>query len=274
MIQSLSFLDDALGYFPVHSPFTVMTKTMIFVFFCFSLTKAIQSQRNEIVEDFISKSNRDIFIINVDEDFDVRNLERPLTKFKIPSESFIGCEKIAKFDKFNVTSEASFDKFRVSRAFTDFIDIQSKQSCDYVIFSSSIFLESVLKCLVNSPSTFLISLSDDEQQFTRRDLTNLLNKTWTESGALRVYVSIAEQIYSFDPFHRTPEGIYGKLNLDSDFPTTEGLNNLNGYSLNVEMFDGTFTYSSVKEPKGVDDFIGPDANFARFIADKLNATSE
>jgi hypothetical protein len=243
---------------------------------CFLLTKTIESQRIEFLEDFINNSNKTISIISVEEDFPIRNFfEKALMNFKVSSKNFYNCEEFVLTDKYrNVTSPISFSNFRQTKKFKDFIDIRNGFFCDYVIVSSSLFLESILKCLVNSYSTFLISLSDDKKLFSDRDLMVLLNKTWTDNGALKVFVQIADNVYSFDPFHRNHDGIYGKLNLFSDVTTTERLENLNGYPLKVEMFGATFTSSLSNSPKTVDDFIGPDADAAKFIANILNATSE
>lgn len=247
-----------------------------FVVFCFLLTRAIESKKNELVENFIIKSNKAISVITVNEDLiNEKVLEKALLRFKISSENFINCEDFVKTDKYrNVTSLISIDTFRQTKDFKDFVDIWNGLSCDYVIFSSSLFLDSVLKCLVNSLGTFLISLTDDKKLFSDRDLIDLLNKTWTDNGAFKVFVSIADNVYSFDPFHPNSDGVYGKLNLFSDPTTSKGLENLNGYSLNVEMFSATFTYHLVNKPKNVDDFMGPDATAAIFIAEYLNATSE
>lgn len=246
-----------------------------FVVFGCLLAGAVESRKNELVENFINKSNKSISIITVDEDLiNGEVFEKAFLSFKVSSENFIDCENFVKTEKYrNVTSFISIARFRQTKAFKDFIDISNGLSCDYVIFSSSLFLDSVLKCLVNSLGTFLISLTDDEKLFSDRDLIDLLNKTWTNNGAFKVYVSIADNVYSFDPFHPNSDGIYGKLNLFSDPTTSKGLENLNGYSLNVEMFSATFTSELVNKPKTVDDFIGPDASAALFIAEYLNATS-
>lgn len=246
------------------------------VAFSLLFTKTVEAWRNEFVENFIINSNKTISIINVDEDFVNENLfSKALMNFKITSKNFIKCEEFVKIDKYgNVESPISVGKFRQTKDFKDFIDIQKGLNCDYVIFTSSLFLNLVLKCLVNSLGRFLISLTDNEKHFSDRDLIDLLNKTWTDSGALEVFLSIDDNVYSFDPFHRSLDGIYGKLNLLSDLTTTKGLRNLNGYPLNVEMFDSALTSSLVKKPKSVDDFIGPDVSVANFIAKNLNATSE
>lgn len=247
-----------------------------FVFFCFISTKPVEALNNGLVENFITNSNKTISIISVDEDFiSEKTLGKALMKFKVSNKSFTNCGDFVNSDKYsNITSTISLGKYRQTKTFKDFSDIRNGLSCDYVIISSSLFLDSVLKCLVNSFGTFLISLTDNEKLFSDRDLIDLLNKTWTKSGALRVFVSIADNVYSFDPFHRNSDGIYGKLNLFSDLTMTEGLANLNGYPLNVEMFGATYTSSLLKNPKKVDDFVGPDASAAKFIAKNLNATSE
>ena len=255
-----------------------MNKAASFLVFFFFVTEAKKNETNEIIKNFISKSNKTISIINVNDDFEFdleRSIEKVLIKFKIPSENFAGCEKFVKIDKYsNVSTSIVFSQFRKTKAFKDFVDIRNELKCDYVIFSRSHFLDSVLKCLVNSLGTYLIFLTDNGKQFSHQDLTNLLNKSWTDNGALRVFVSIEDQIYSYDPFYRISEKVYGKLNLLSGFITTEGLHDFNSYSLNVEMFSVSYTKSLVKNPKTVDDFIGPDASIARFIAKNLNATSK
>lgn len=249
--------------------------------FCLLFRSTVEYQsRSELVENFINNSNNSISIISIgdafDEScFDEKAFVKSFVKFRFVSETLKRCEKFAKVDKYsNVTMSIQLNKFRSSQSFENFVEIWNCVSCDYIIFSPSQMLASALKCFVSS-GRFLLLLTDSKTIFTDGDLMDMLNRTWTENGALKVFLSINANVYSFNPFHRNSDGIYGKLNSLSDVNIAgENITNLNGYRMNVEMFAGTFTSSKVKNPKNVDDFTGPDASTAKFISERLNATSK
>lgn len=235
----------------------------------------VDGVRRNQVESFIKSSNKTVSIISIDEKIDENFILKELKAiilFEVKSESLVGCEEVCKADKYsNVTISSPLDVFRKTKSFKDFMELDSDY--DTVIFSSSLFLDFVLKCFINPLGSFFIFLTDNVRTFTDEDLKNKLNKTWRDNGAFNVYVSIHEIVYSFDPFHPNFNGIPGRLNSHSNPCARHKLTNLNGYSLNVEMFAATFTVSSVKNPKSVDDFSGPDANAAKFVRECLNATS-
>lgn len=235
-----------------------------------------QQLSNEVVEKFIKSSTKTVAIITIDGDVYEGKTSSVQTfmNFNLDSKSLVNCEHLTKVDKYsNSTSLIQLNKFRTSKTFKDFVENANCETCDNVIVTSSLFLDSVLKCFVNSIGTFLIVLTDTRITFSDRDLMNTLSRTWTEQGALKVFISINDNVFSFDPFHRSSNGIFGKLNSFSDPSALERIKNLNGYRLNVEIFAGTFTLSISKKPKNVDDFTGPDASAAKFIREQMNATS-
>lgn len=243
-----------------------------------SLEHSHPQSSKEAIGKFVRKSNNSISIISIDdafeEDFPTSDFLKAFTIFKFESRSLVECERFSKPDKYsNVTIPSEPHKFRSTKAFKDFIDHANCLNCDNVFFSSSLHLESVLRCFVNSLSAFLIRLTDTKTTFSDRDLMDLLNRSWTDNGALKVSISINDNVYSFDPFHRNANGMFGKLNPFSGEADAAQLGNLNGYALNVEMFAGTYTFSKLKSPRNVNDFTGPDASAAKFIGEQLNATS-
>lgn len=234
---------------------------------------------SEITEKFIRKSNKTISIIAIDDEINKKVFFHPKTSlktfimFNIQSEMLVNCKNLEKVDKYSneSTSPIELNKFRKLQTFKNFIELQC-EDCDNVIFSPSHFLDSIL-CFVNSFGTFLIIVTDNKTTFSDDELMDMLSKTWTVNGALKVFLSMNDNVYSFDPFHRNPNGLFGKLNSFSDPSDNQKLKNMNGYPMKVEMFSATFTYTTVKQPLRVDDFTGPDVNAALFIRDQLNATS-
>lgn len=241
------------------------------------------------IEKFISHLKRTVTFIVIDDDaindelFQVKESSpNDFITFKVQSEMLENCEQeLIKINEIrNASLPIEMNKFRELQTFESFNELQRSLNCDTVIVSSSLHLDSILKCLVNSHGTFLIYLTDNKTTFDEEDFMLMLKRTWTENGALKVFLSIGENVFSFNPFHRNHNGILGKL----DFHTELSINienekkgkmkNLNGYPMNVEMFSGTFSFTQHKDPKRVGDFTGPDANAASFIREQLNATSK
>ena len=257
------------------------TPTTISTVFCLLLLSFSSEGviRSENVVKFIKSSSQTVIVLMIDIEVDENfTHEQPMMKLKLQSESLRDCELRVGEDSFrNATQLLDVNKFKVSENFKDFLTHWICSSCDYVIFTSSSFLEKVLKCLINALGRFLILLVDNEKtNISDQHLMDLLNATWTSNRALKVYISIDEKIYSFDPFHRTSNGSFGKLNLNSDNFNVSGerFKNLNGYPLKVEMFNTIFGWSKMKNPKDVNDFTGPDAKIAKLIAENMNATSQ
>ncbi|KAG5681334.1 hypothetical protein PVAND_010779 [Polypedilum vanderplanki] len=141
---------------------------------------------------------------------------------------------------------------------------------DFIIFTASKNLESILKCIVQPLVRFLLIVDEDLPSF--KHLTAILNRTWIDNGAFKIFISSQDGIYTFDPFYRNNnDGSYGKLNW-FPVPIERKLKQLNGYPLRVELFSSTYTLARTKQPKNSDDFDGPDIDVARLTAAVLNAT--
>lgn len=258
-----------------------MTTTLVIISFCVVLTATTEQEFViKIAENFVDNSSKTISIISIDgalegKIFAGRTSTKAFVNFHFASDSLADCESFTRADKYrNATTFVQLSKFRESRAFKDFSELGACSDCDNLIFVSSSLLRTALKCFVNPVATFLVLLTDSKLTYSDRDLIEILNRTWIESGALKVLISINENVYSFDPFNRNSEGLLGKLNSLSDASNVVGqFRNLNGHALNVEMFTGTFTMSALKSPRSVNDFTGPDASVAEFIRAQLNATS-
>lgn len=250
----------------------VVMELLLFCSIIASLSIHVDDLKSDVVEEFIRNSSKTVSIISID---DTRNFivgnSKAFVTFKVESETFVNCDEFAKADKYsNVTSSPRLDIFRESYSFKDFIEVRSDSDYDNVIFSSSFYLDSVLECFTNAHGTFLIFLTDNVTTFNDKDMTEKLNKTWRENGVFNIFVSTHEFVYSFDPFHRNPNGVWGKLNPHSKPRALHEIKNLNGYPMNVEMFQSTFIDSSVENPN-IDDFTGPDAYIAKFVRERLNA---
>lgn len=229
---------------------------------------------NEFAAYFIEVVNKTFAIIAIDNEefqFD-KFLLKDFLNFQIKSETLEKCDENF-FEAPNETSKFQWEKLRQSKSFKDFKEIQSELNSNFIILTPSHFLRSSLKCFTNSDGTLYAFITDNKTGFTDQELMNLLNDTWTNNGALNVFISIYTNVYSFDPFHLNHNGMYGKLNSSSDPSRSMKLKNLNKRRINIEIFPSIFTNSSVKNAKNVDDFFGPDAEAAKTIRDRLNATS-
>lgn len=254
------------------------------IFGFFGTSSGQQIERRELVEKFLGHSKSTVSVFYIDDDKNDENIldrnaeQNAFITFRIESDTLVNCEKLVKDDDSSkVMSADEMGKFRASRDFSDFKDIwdEMRSDSDSIMFVPSYFLNAALTCFTNPLGSFLIFLTDTETTYTKQDLTTMLNKTWTRNGALKVFLSIDNNVLTFDPFHRNQNESWGKLNSVSDWSFYKStVNQLNRHSLGVEMFSGTFTMTSVKNPKSVDDFSGPDANAARFISERLNATSK
>lgn len=253
---------------------------IVFVALC-ALTKPSTESEviSEIVEKFIADSSQLVALVAIDDaaiESRVFTLEKPFVVFRVKSESLKVCKHVDNFT--NVTSSSALNRFRDSPTFDTFSEIKSALSyCDNVILVASHLLDSVLRCLTNPLETFLIHLTDNKTSFTDRNLMDALERTWKDNGASKVFLSIGDNVFSFDPFHSGHNGARGVLTKTTTSPqpsvTRKQLRNLNGYSMNIEMFGSTFTTTGIKHPKSVDDFSGPDARVGEFIRRQMNATS-
>jgi hypothetical protein len=234
---------------------------------------------SEIVEKFIADSSQLVALVAIDDvvvESRVAALEKPFVVFRIESEALQDCQRVDSVANF--TSSTPLNRFREFPTFNTFSEIKTALSyCDNVILVASHLLDTVLRCLTNPLETFLIHLTDNKTSFTDRNLIDALERTWKDNGASKVFLSIGDNVFSFDPFHSDHNGARGMLKKTPTSPqpsvTRKQLRNLNGYSMSIEMFGSTFTTSSMKSPKSVDDFSGPDARVGEFIRRQMNATS-
>lgn len=214
---------------------------------------------NKLIESFIAKSDKTIAVVtidNADHNFSFPET-RSLIIFSIQSENFNQSE---------ITGVGGLKSCNE--------DFATELVADYIIFSSALLLRWTVSCIVNEHRKFLFYVMDNEIQFSETNFLEILNKTWTEKQNFKVFLAINDSVYSFDPFFNV-NGSFGKLNSASELNfETEMLSNLNGYQINVEMFESTYTVSKVKKPKSIEDFKGPDVEAAMFIRDRLNATSK
>lgn len=252
------------------------------IFGIFQTSSGGQIDRRELVGKFLAHSKNTISVFYIADDKNDENIlgknaaQNAFITFRIESDTLVNCEKLVKDDDSSkMMSVDEMGKFRASRDFSDFKDTWDEMNSDSIMFVPSYFLDAALTCFTNPLGSFLIFLTDTEITYTKQDLTTMLNQTWTRNGALKVFLSIDNNVLTFDPFHRNQNESWGKLNSVSDWSFNKStVNQLNRHSLGVEMFASTFTITSVKDPKSVDDFSGPDANAARFISERLNATSK
>jgi hypothetical protein len=146
-----------------------------------------------------------------------------------------------------------------------------------IVVASSSLLESVLRCMVQPQPRFLLIINEAPPSLSH--LAAMLNRTWLENGAAKIFVASHDDggsgdVFKFDPFHENGDGSYGKLNSFTAVPFESETKQLNGYPLRVEIFTSTYTLARTKQPLSVDDFDGPDVDVARTTSQILNATSE
>lgn len=150
---------------------------------------------------------------------------------------------------------------------------------DFIIFTTLKAIESALKCIVHPVTRFLIIVTDvstKSPSITEKNLTHMLNKTWTNNGALKVFISTYGTVYTYNPFHRNVDGSFGKLNSFVDYTFNDDggrdMRQLNGYPMRLEIFTSSYSIPRIKPPKGLSDFYGPDVDVAKVAAKVLNAT--
>jgi hypothetical protein len=121
-------------------------------------------------------------------------------------------------------------------------------------------------------------VSTKSPSITEKNLTHMLNKTWTNNGALKVFISTYNTVYTYNPFHRNGDESFGKLNsfVDYTFDSDGGrdMRQLNGYPMRLEIFTSSYSIPRIKPPKSLSDFHGPDVDVAIVTAEVLNATCE
>jgi hypothetical protein len=248
-----------------------------------SITSSSCSQQLEMIADFI-KSSKDktisfiTFDTAINESLEIAENfpHTPKTVFKIPTRALDNCTNYANIDFY--IDAVSTTVFHHQENWLLVETLARMEFNDFVVFASWELIGSVLKCLTQPLARFLLianTTTTINEAHAIRQLTNILNRTWVENGALNVFLSSHEKLFTFDPFHRNDDGSHGKLNSFAvSFESVGGkLKKLNGYPLRVDLFYSTYTMGRVKQPKSVQDYEGPDVDVARLTSEKLNATS-
>ncbi len=223
-----------------------------------------------LIEKFINDSNKSISFISsehvtIDLNFIMEKFShKSRVVLKFHPEEMKSCLSYANVDLHNHQDEA-----------IKLLNFAEKN--DFVIFTSSSAVELALKCFVHPLSRFLIIVID-ESSISEKNLFHMLNNTWTNNGAFKVYIATCNKtfFYAFNPFHLNKDGSFGKLNSFVDFNRERFRysRELNGYPIRLEIFTSTFNIPYIQPPLEIDDFYGPDINVAKLIGESLNVSCE
>lgn len=258
----------------------VKMKEVIGIFVAFLIIKSSTTENqktNEIIEKFINSSNRTVTFVSIDESITNtsmlinQHLLTPKHLLQLKSSSLKNCSNYANVDFYE--NEITLTKFQAYSKLEDILYLL--EFSDFLIFTPSKFIASILKCIVQPMSRYLIIVTTMPILETS-SITHMLNSTWIDNGALKIFILLYDKVITFNPFHRNDDGSFGKLNtFVVSFESSEtGFKNLNGYPLRVEIFVGPYTMAKIKGvTKTIDDFHGPDADVAKTVKEVLNATS-
>lgn len=250
------------------------------IIYCVSAT---EHYLNQTLADEIFTNSKTVMVLivdfNLDDTYQVNFTGKSSILFKMNSKILENCEALKVPDRFDVTTENitlnSINEQTTLESFLLFWSVQ--EEVDYIIYGSLDVLKSVLICLTNSLGSFLIIITDDYKLLMENEITQLLNKTWIRNGALKVYVKLNTQIYSYNPFDVGVNGAFGTLKVNTKYNIPR---NYHKYPMNIELFTSTFTLfksekCSLKEPITctIGDFGGPDAEVVKFISEQMNTTS-
>jgi hypothetical protein len=147
----------------------------------------------------------------------------------------------------------------------------------HLIFTDYSNLKSVMNCLTSPGGKYLMIINETSNKINlEEELLELFQDTWKSRGVLSIYIAILKKIYYYSPFEKNPDGSYGSLQFSQNFPTDQrNLKNLNGYSLNVEVFKGTMTYGTYKKDgTKLQDIYGPDIEVLKFLSKSMNFKSK
>jgi len=258
----------------------VKMKQVIGIFIAVLLIKSSTTENqktNEIIEKFVNSSNRTVTFMSIDESIANTSMHinqyslTPKHVLQLNSSSLKNCSNYANVDFYE--NEITLTKFKSNCKLQDILYLL--EFSDFLIFTPSKFIASILKCIVQPMSRYLIIVTTMPTSETS-SITHMLNRTWIDNGALKIFILLYDKVITFNPFHRNGDGSFGKLNTFAvSFESSQtGFKNLNGYPLRVELFPATYTMARVKGiGKSVDDFHGPDSDVAKTMKEVLNATS-
>jgi hypothetical protein len=147
----------------------------------------------------------------------------------------------------------------------------------HLVFTDYSNLKSIMSCLTSPSGKYLVIINETSNRINlEEELLELFQDTWMSRGVLSVYIAIFKKIYYYSPFEKNPDGSYGSLQITQNFPTDpRNLKNLNGYSLNVEVFKGTMSYGTYKKDgTKLNDIYGPDIDVLKFLSKSMNFKSK
>lgn len=248
-------------------------------FFLFLLQISSSEINNGVVKRFIRSSNKTISIATIDNA--ENNLQYIVHQFPGVPRAVLRFTNRTWIENCTSYANAELHDEDLSVRRKSIKILSGVEKHDFIVFTTLRAMEAALKCIVHPTTRFLIIVTDvstKSPSITERNLTEMLNKTWTHNGALKVFISTHNTIHTYNPFYRNGDGSFGKLNSFVDY-TFEGdggrdMRQLNGYPMRLEMFTSSFTISRIKSPKSIQDFYGPDVNVAKTTENFLNATCE
>lgn len=262
----------------IFSSFVLKFLNMKVAFLLFILQISSSKINNSAIERFIFTSKRAISIATIDSA--ENNFQFIVQQFPTLPRSILRFSNRTWIE--NCTSFANTDLNQVHnstmRKSIKILSLLEKN--DFIIFTTFRAIESALKCIVHPLTRFLIIVTDvsaKSTSITEKNLTRMLNKTWTDNGALKVFISTLNSsiVHTFNPFHRNIDG-FGKLNSFENYTFDDDggrdMKQINGYPLHMELFTSTYSISKIKPPKDFSDFYGPDINVAKVTGKLWNAT--
>ena len=250
------------------------------IVYCVSAT---EHYLNQTFADDIFTNSKTVMVLIIDfnpnDTYQVSFIEKSSVLFKMKSNFLENCEALKVPDKFDVaTDNITLNSINEQTTLESFMMLWSMQEeLDYIIYGPLNVLKSLLICLTNSLGSFLIIITDDYKFIMEDEITQLLKRTWIRNGALKVYIKLNTQIYSYNPFDVGVNGAFGSLKVNTKYHFPR---NFHKYPMNIEIFTSTFTLfrsekCSLKKPITctIDDFGGPDAEVVKFISEQMNTTS-
>lgn len=146
----------------------------------------------------------------------------------------------------------------------------------YILLCTFDELELYLGCLLNRAGTFLFIIERDTKDAQHlQNISAILFRAWESSTNLKLFVLVARQIFVLNPFLIDANSkSFGMLENLSDVDVNRKLKDLNGYPMNVELFNSAYSMTNGTKFTGkLDSFIGPDVEVARFIEARMNVSS-
>ena len=137
--------------------------------------------------------------------------------------------------------------------------------------------ELYLGCLINRSGTFLFIIEKDSNMGTElNEIETILKKMWHRRSNLKIFVLIFKEFYVLNPFDVNKDtNTFGILEKFTEQKLKRSFKNLNGYPINVEMFDSAYSVARDENfTNKLDFFYGPDVEVAHFIKSQMNVSSK